>query len=872
MPRRRFSLFDLFLFVAFCALVLAFVMPLFRGRAGRRNVVQDLAISADGSTVAALFANGKVRVWRAADQSLVAAFDSGASVFRSQLAISSDGRLAAVFTGFAPRRKRAGEIEIWDTGNARRIATVPSLWNASLAFSSNDALLAVGNQDSSVDLYRCAQDGPPLLVRKLNVGDEAITQTGDCPPIAFSGDGKTLAAQSSAAVWFWNVETGELGKRLAIDHGLFAPRMAFSGDGRYVAFNGYDSQSAEDEYKLDVWDVATSKKIPTLPQSEETEDAFGGTYSLAFLPDARTLVAADQILHLRAWNLQTREVQIVANDAQATPTMLAAPRRGNRFAAANFERITLWDATTFEPREVLWTPPARSQPIPVVLGAAALLLIWTFRSAKQLRRRCASCGRTFYLANRKESQTECAFCRVQAMPAGERKQEQSKERREWRKLWRTLGLALLLGMLFFLIQNAAPLWAVGAVLLAIPAAILVMAGALIGFTVLKHRWRRRRLLREANFVQLAEQSAGSLGETLHSGLMLVWSEPGTTLGREFESQLADVADRVRSLTGQSPALQPWFRCFVFSNRLHFAKCLEGADSTPINLSEANSLYLPSPWRTAIVDESQLCEPGEQPLEVVRGLIASRFVDALAVSQRRPWLFLGLSSAIANVPRPDKLARLNRHMLSALAAKRTLDAQNFFAKSPWIRFFNAYSENEQSLFAKSAAEGDQYWSFMEFLCGAGSTPERRLAFQQFLADSRRQKRQDEALVASFGCSPEKLLDDWRRWVEQFGVGRHVPPPAEYAEVLASGPVATIENEQAPLIERLRAIRRLGREGFIVGVDALIGVLRRGPEDLTDDAVWALEAISAQPLGADVAAWEAWRANLPAEIGDSQSQIR
>lgn len=872
MPQRRFSLFDLFLFVAFCSLVLAFVMPLFRERAGRGYVVQDLAISADGSTVAALFANGKVRVWRAADQTLLAAFDSGASLFRSRLAISSDGRLAAVFTGFAPRRKRAGGIEIWDTGNARRIATVSSLWNASLVFSPNDALLAVGNQDSSIDLYRCVESGPPLLVQKLNVGDEAITQAGDRPPIAFSGDGKTLAAQSSAAVWFWNVETGELIKRLAIDQGLFAPCMAFSDDGRYVAFNGYVSQSAQEEFKLDVWDVATAEKIPFLPQSEEPDDAFAGSYSLAFLPDARTLVGADEMLHLRAWDLKTRKVRVLANNAHAPPTMLAAPRGGNRFAAANFQTITLWDAATLEPREVLWTPPGRSQPIPVVLGAAALLLIWMFRSAKKLRRRCESCGRTFYLANRKDLQAECEFCRVQAMLADERKQEQSKERRERRKLWRTLGLGILLGIVFLLISGAGSIWVAGVALLAIPAGILVMLGVVIGYVLLKHRWRRGRLLREANFVRLAEQSAGSVGETLHSGSVLVWSEPGTTLGREFESQLADVADRVRVLTEQSPALQPWFRCFVFSNRVHFAKCLEGVDTTPINLSEANSLYLPSPWCAAIVDESQLREPGERPLEAVRGLIASRFVDALGVSQRRPWLFLGLSSAIANIPNPDELARLNRHMLSALAAKRTLDAQKFFAKSPWIRFFNAFSVNEQSLFAKTAAEGGQYWSVTEFLCGAGSTPERRLAFQRFLVDPRRQNRQDEALVANFGCLPEKLLEDWRQWVEQLGVGQHVPPPAEYAEVLARGPVATIENEQAPQIERLRAIRRLGREGFVVGVNALIDILRRGPEDLTVEAVWALEAISAQPLGADVAAWEAWRANLPAEIGDSQSQIR
>ena len=863
MPQRRFSLTDLFLFVAFCALVLAFVVPLVRQGVGYGNFVEEIAFSADGSTVAALFGDGKVRAWRASDQSLLASFDSGGGVTKGRIAISSDGRLAAVFTGYDPSRNRPGEIGIWDLSGARKIAAVAPLWHASLAFSPTDALLAVGNQDSSIDLYRCIEDGPPKLVRTLDGGDEAKSPGGGYPPIAFSADGKTLAAQYSTAVWFWNVETGERGNTFEIGQVLSDVHSALSSDGKYLASSGFDLDYAASElrYELHAWNVATSKKLVPPPQSQERSYAFDGSNSLAFLPDGRTLVSAGYTL--RAWDLESRKDHALASDLNAQPTMLAAPRQGNRFAVADLQTITLWDATTLQPRESLWTSLAGGPSFMLLIAAVVLFTVWGVRRSKKLARQCATCGQAYYLANAKDTQTECPHCRFAALPDAVRAKKQAKDRR---KGWFSLAFIGFSLLLLLLVGGIRPILLIaGSGIIVIPAII----GGLFAWLHL----RARRLSRENKIVELIERHAGAPAEVLLSGPVMVWCGEGTTLGREVESQLVICADRIRTMTGQSLSAGPWLRCFVLGSREQFEQAAKSFGLVLGKGSHYDSCYFGSPMCVALLEEDADGRKTPEPLGSVRSALTFHLIESLDDSFRTTWLNRGLSYVVAHAGNSERFARLNRRVLADIAARRVLDAKAFFARLPRIVLrFKLPTERDFAAVANEAAREAQYHSFMEFLCGAGATHERRRAFQNFLADPRRRKRQEEAIVVHFGCSPERLLEEWRAWVEQVGVGEHAAPTEEYAALLASGPIATIENDEAAPIERIRAIRRLAREGFAVGAEELVGIVRRGPEELVPEAIWALEAISGRPLGGDVAAWEAWLDGLPAEAVGRHARLQ
>ena len=422
MSRRRFSLADLFLLVAFCSLLLAFFVPLFcDARAGNRGAtsVRDTAFSADGLTVAALFGNGRVRVWRAADQSLVATFDSERPLMGSRIVISSDGELAAVFIGFSLYEKRASAVEVWNIRNAEKVAVFSGRMNSSLAFSPHDGTLAIGNEDSSVDLYRCVDGDPPTQIRKLESSAETISESGVCPSMAFSADGKTLATQSSSGVWFWNIETGKQCKSMAIGRPLATDHLTRSSDGKYVAFSGFDYQSKYFELELEVWDVAASKKMPRLPLDIEPDDQVDLSNSLAFLPDGRTLLFAGGDLF--AWDVETGAARNLPDDADTSATRLAAPCRGNRFAVAGIQKIALWDATTLEPREVLWTPPAGKPSATLIAAAVVFLVVWAVRRRKKLTRQCAACGQAYSLARAAAPQSECPACRLHSISAAARK-------------------------------------------------------------------------------------------------------------------------------------------------------------------------------------------------------------------------------------------------------------------------------------------------------------------------------------------------------------------------------------------------------------------------------------------------------------------
>lgn len=872
MPARRFTLSGLFFLVAFCALLLAFLVPLFRQAASEiagGNMVADLAFSADGSTVAAHFADGTVRVWRTSDQSLVAALNTGAIDLEGRIALSADGAIVAVCSGNSGLAVNPGGLEIWDVAAGKQLAAHPAAPEARIEFSPTKAILAVRSLDAPLTLYDCSS-GADARVRTIESSDAADT-FGQA--MTFSDDGETLAAASFNRVDFWDLETGERRASLADEAFGMTDEMTLSAGGKRLAAKTVKVKKNEIETSLKVWDVPGARLMSELAHSESLNlVAFRSADALAFLPDGRTLVLASG--EMRAWDVETGQRRMHPLGADISAELLAAPRRGNCFAVSDGETIVLWDAATFAPRQTLWLP-ASEGPSPLLpVAALVLLMTWALHRAKQLTRTCSTCGQQFTPAGAADPQAECPACRLKTLADDERTKEQKRQAKERRIGWIALT-AIILGLPALFASALQARWGLQSWLLAylITTALIVIGvpGALIACVLPMLYLKRRRLLREKNIVQLVERAAGAPGETLRSGPLVVWCAEGTTLGGEIEGQLAATAEHLQTLTGQAPSLGPWLRCFVLREREHFEQALKGAGFAFDKRFDFESFYLSAPWRVGLFNEGELRRKASDPLASVRNILCYHLAESLGIAWRTSWLCLGLARVAAHREDAGALARVNRHMLSALAAGRTLDAGAFFAPTPLIGFrLGRPPKAELPVLAEIAMKLAQYESVMQFLCGAGSTPARRLAFQNFLRDPRRRKRPSSALAEHFGRSPEALLADWRQWVLQQGVGEHAPPSREHAERLLKGPVATIRNLESPTLERLRAIRQLGRDGYVVGVEALIDVVRQGPADLAEEAIWALETIAGRSFGKDAAQWDAWRASLPASatlVGDA-----
>ena len=80
---------------------------------------------------------------------------------------------------------------------------------------------------------------------------------------------------------------------------------------------------------------------------------------------------------------------------------------------------------------------------------------------------------------------------------------------------------------------------------------------------------------------------------------------------------------------------------------------------------------------------------------------------------------------------------------------------------------------------------------------------------------------------------------------------------------------IRDRQADRGLRIRAIRELGRVGFVLGGDTLIELLREGGGIAKVEVLWALTQVSGMAWGDEPDRWQAWWDDLPMTLKDTQS---
>ena len=182
---------------------------------------------------------------------------------------------------------------LWSVANRRVIAVLSFRdgGDSPLAFSPDGQTLALGDNTTG---QGPAGDGK---IRLWNVRTRTVQGALIDPGrraiglIAYSPDGKMLAATDGTHIYVWDVARRKL---LTVIPGprhqaLFS--LAFSPDGRSVAAAG-NGLSAY------VWDAATGKTTAVFrdPSGEETS-------SLAYSPDGRTLAVLDYGGHIYLWNV-----------------------------------------------------------------------------------------------------------------------------------------------------------------------------------------------------------------------------------------------------------------------------------------------------------------------------------------------------------------------------------------------------------------------------------------------------------------------------------------------------------------------------------------------------------------------------------------
>ncbi len=226
-----------------------------------------------------------------------------------------------------------------------------------------------------------------------------------------------------------------------------------------------------------------------------------------------------------------------------------------------------------------------------------------------------------------------------------------------------------------------------------------------------------------------------------------------------------------------------------------------------------------------------------------------------------WLTSGLIKAMDGRGRRDALVRLNRKMVAALTGG-TAWSEDLFTISAfrlaWL--FGRLSDPKNAQRAEQFT--DQAWSIVEYLSGEPATEARRAAFFAFLRDKRTRSHQAESFFQHFGFGFGSMLDEWRQWVLDQGIGVHEPPPPHIREALYERVLPVIRDRRAPRADRIQAIRDWRKAAYAMGADVLIDLLRDPGDIPREEIIGSLRVVSGLSWGDEPERWQAWWNDLPA----------
>ncbi|MEM9265644.1 MAG: TIR domain-containing protein [Cyanobacteria bacterium P01_F01_bin.13] len=279
---------------------------------GHEGIIWDTTVSNDGQMIASASADGSARIWSPDGKELDRFNVENTQVL--SVAFSPDGQQLALGL-------ENSKIQLWQLGQDRRLLTTMEFHTGpvtSLAFSPDGRKLASASEDKTVRLWK--QDGTPIR--------ELTDHIASVRSVTFSPDGQILAsAADDRTIRLYNPDGKTL--RTLRGHNAQVKGIAFSPDSTMLA-----SASWDDTIRL--W-----SRTGQLIRDIRGHNAL--VYDVSFSPDGKYLASGSWDKTVRTWTLEGEPISNVFGHTAQVHSVNFNPKSGLLVSGGGDRTIRIWE-------------------------------------------------------------------------------------------------------------------------------------------------------------------------------------------------------------------------------------------------------------------------------------------------------------------------------------------------------------------------------------------------------------------------------------------------------------------------------------------------------------------------------------------------